>query len=158
VSVALLVALAGCRQPDGTMPPETGEVPNRLVDISRDLQSAASGDSQAAQELGDDLAVFVGAPGAKGEAETRELSRRVTSAIAGKTLSGDASERLARQLWHVVAANDLSARQVEKLQEDLKGTMTEVGVAEERAQAVATQVEEVQKGVTEREKRWYELF
>jgi hypothetical protein len=158
MSVTVLVLLAGCRQPDGTMPPETGEVPNRLVDISRDLQSAAGGDTQAAQDLGDDLAVFVGAPGAKGEPETRELSRRVTSAIAGKTLSGDASERLARQLWHVVAANDLSARQVEKLQEDLKETMTGTGVAEQQAQAVAAQVEEVQKGVTERQKRWYEVF
>ena len=140
------------------MPVETGEVPNRLVDISRDLQSAASGDSQAAQDLGDDLAVFVGAPGVKGEAETRELSRRVTTAIAGKPLSGEASERLARQLWQVVAAGDLSARQVEKLQEDLKGTMTGLGVAEEPAQSVVTQVEEVQKNVTDRAKRWYELF
>jgi hypothetical protein len=157
LSVVLLLT-AGCRQPDGTMPVETGEVPNRLVDISRDLQSAAAGDSQAAQDLGDDLAVFVGAPGAKGEAETRELSRRVTSAIAGKTLSGDTSERLARHLWHVVAASDLSARQVEKLQEDLKETMTGAGVAETQTQAVVSQVAEVQKGVTDRTKRWYELF
>jgi hypothetical protein len=158
VSVALLVVAAGCRQPDGAMPPETGEVPNRLVDIGRDLQSAASGDSQAGADLGDDLAVFVGQPGEKGDAETRELSRRVAAAIAGKPLPGDASERLARQLWHAVAASDLSARQVEKLQEDLKETMTGLGVAEPQAQAVVTQVAEVQKAVTDRTARWYELF
>jgi hypothetical protein len=140
------------------MPPETGEVPNRLVDISRDLESAAGGDGQAGNDLGDDLAVFVGAPGAKGEAETRELSRRVATAIAGKALPGDASERLARHLWHVVAADDLSGRQIEKLQEDMLGTMTGLGVGEEQAAAVTAQVEAVQKAVTERTKRWYELF
>jgi hypothetical protein len=158
VSVVLLVAVTGCRQPDGTMPPETGEVPNRLIDISRDLQSAAGGDSQAGTDLGNDLAVFVGAPGAKGDAETRELSRRVAAAIAGKTVAADASERLARQLWHAVAASDLSARQIEKLQEDMKETMTGMGVAEQQAEAVMTQVAEVQKAVTDRTARWYELF
>lgn len=150
--------VAGCRQPDGTMPQETGEVPNRLVDISRDLQSAAGGDGQAATDLGDDLAVFVGAPGADGDAETRELARRVTAAVAGRTLPADASERLARQLWQVVAATDLSARQIEKLQEDVKQTMTGIGVAEDAAATVAAQVPEVQNAVTDRTKRWYELF
>src|SRR5688572_19010711 len=52
---ALLLILVACKQPDGAMPVPTGEQPNKLEDISRDLQNLAARDANAPSELSDDL-------------------------------------------------------------------------------------------------------
>lgn len=138
------------------MPVPEGETPNRLHDISRDLQSVAGGEMQARQDLADDLLVF-GEPADVGAA-LQELSKRTSDVVAGKNLSEQDAERLAHQLWVSAAARELSQRQVETLQNDMHGLLVSIGVTEDHAQQVAAQVGEVQRIVTERPRRWYEIF
>lgn len=161
VSCALILAVsafaAGCRQPDGPMPEATGEVPNRLGDLSRDLASVARGEEQARQDLADDLKVFVDqAPDAQPAVD--ELVRRTSAVVAGKPLNDQNAQRLAHQLWTAVAGREMSERQVETLQNEMQALLVSVGVPEERAVETASQVEEVQKLVTTRQRRWYEFF
>ena len=159
-SSALIViaslAIAGCRQADGPMPSPEGEVPNRLVDISRDLMSVSRGDTQARQDLAEDLRVFVGRQEAVPAAD--ELARRTSEVVDGKTLNDQNAERLAHHLWTAAAAREMSQRQVESLQNDLHALLVSVGVPEDNALNVASQAGEVQKLVTTRGRRWYEFF
>ena len=156
-AVLFPLLLAGCRQADGPMPEANGEVPNRLSDITRDLQSVARGDMQARQDLADDVTVFVDA-GKESRQAVNELSRRTAEVVDGSRLSDQTAQRLAHQLWTAAAARELSQRQVEVLQGDMHALLVEIGVPEERAENVATQVGEVQRLVTNRPKRWYQVF
>jgi hypothetical protein len=153
----LPLLLAACRQADGPMPEATGEVPNRLADISRDLQAVARGDAQARQDLADDVTVFVDEEQDRRQA-VGELSRRAADVVSGSRLTEQSAQRLAQQLWTAAAARELSQRQVETLQGEMHALLVEVGVPEDRAENVATQVGEVQRLVTSRPKRWYEVF
>ena len=139
------------------MPEANGEVPNRLSDITRDLQSVARGDMQARQDLADDVTVFVDA-GKEPRQAVNELSRRTAEVVDGSRLSDQTAQRLAHQLWTAAAARELSQRQVQALQGDMHALLVEIGVPEERAENVATQVGEVQRLVTNRPKRWYQVF
>jgi hypothetical protein len=65
---------------------------------------------------------------------------------------------LLRQVWTAVVARDLSERQIATLQTDVKTTLTGLSVPEPSAQAIASQIVVVQKAVTDRERRWYEVF
>jgi hypothetical protein len=154
--VIVSLAIAGCRQADGPMPTTEGEVPNRLVDISRDLMSASRGDTQARQDLAADLRVFV----SKQEAvpAANELARRTSEVVDGKALNDQNAERLAHHLWTAAAAREMSQRQVESLQNDLHALLVSMGVPEDNALNVASQAGEVQRLVTTRERRWYEFY
>jgi hypothetical protein len=160
LSIAILVlsvAVGGCRQPDGAMPTAGGDTPDRLEDLSRDLENVAGGAAQAREEFADDLRLFVqGKPAAV--APLDELSRRVSDVVAGKALNQQNAQRLAHHLWTTAAARDLSERQVETLQNDLHALLVSLGVPEANALNVAAQVAEVQVAVTDRQKRWYEFF
>ena len=161
-AIALAVSLAGCRQTDGPMPAQQADVPNRLGDLERDLVSVSRGDVAARQDFADDLRVFVegGTDDQRRAAADaiNELSRRVVTVVADKPLSDEHAQQLAERLWTAVAAQELSSRQVETLQTDLQGTLVAVGVPEGEAQNVAAQVEDVQRAVTRRQRRWYEFF
>ena len=154
--VIVSLSIAGCRQADGPMPAPEGEVPNRLVDISRDLMSVSRGDTQARDDLADDLRVFV----SRKEAipATDELARRTAAVVDGKTLNDQNAEQLAHHLWTAAAAREMSQRQVESLQNDVHALLVSIGVPEDNAVNVASQAGEVQKVVTTRERRWYEFF
>jgi hypothetical protein len=154
--IAVSLGMAGCRQADGPVPVAEGEVPNRLVDISRDLMSVSRGDAQARQNLTDDLRVFVGRKEALPAAD--ELARRTSAVVDGKTLDDQSAERLAHHLWTAAAAQEMSQKQIESLQNDLHSLLVSVGVPEDNAVNVASQAGEVQKLVTTRERRWYEFF
>jgi hypothetical protein len=157
---AVLVALAllggGCRQADGEMPTPQGEMPNRIGDISRDLRSIAGGDAQARQDLSDDLVTFVEEDDLHPALE--ELARQTAETINGRNLSEQQAQRLAHHLWTSVAARELSQRQVETLQNEVNALLVEIGAPEGNAQTVSAQVGEVQKLVTDRPRRWYEVF
>jgi hypothetical protein len=157
VVFTLSLGLAGCRQADGPMPAASGEIPNRLQDLSRDLQSVAGGDAQASKDLADDLRVFIEAKPDTVSA-VNELARRTSEVVTGKTLNEQSAQRLAHHLWTAVAAREISERQVESLQNDTQALLVSVGVPEENAQSVATQVGDVQRVVTARQRRWYEFF
>ena len=157
IALVLPLLLPGCRQADGPMPEPSGEVPNRLADITRDLQAVARGDEQARQDLADDVTVFVDSDG-EARMAINELSRRTAEVVTGSRLSEQSAQRLSQQLWTAAAARELSQRQVETLQGEMHALLVEIGVPEDRAENVATQVGEVQRRLTDRPKRWYQLF
>ena len=150
------LALAGCRQADGPMPTAEGDVPNRLEDISRDLLSVSRGDAQAPKDLADDLRVFVAEEAARPAVD--ELARRTSEVVAGKTLNDQSAQQLAHHLWTATAGTEMSGRQVEALQNDLHAVLVSLGVPEDNATTVASQVSEVNARVTSRPRRWYEFF
>jgi len=156
VCLAAALCAGGCRQAEGPLPKAEGDVPNRLGDLGRDLQNVAGGDKQAPQDLRDDLIVFVDKRERAQPVE--ELSRRTSEAIAGRKLSDQHAQQLAQQLWTTVAARELSDRQVQNLQKDVQATLTAVGVPDDRAKLVVAQVNDVQKAVSDRRRRWYEWF
>lgn len=139
------------------MPAATGEIPNRLHDISRDLQSIAGGEAQAREDLNEDVTVFVDAK-ADAHPALEALSKQTADVVAGKKLSDQDAARIAHNLWTSATAKEISQKQVEALQNDMQAVLVSIGVTEEHAQNVAAQVGEVQKLVTNRPRRWYEFF
>ncbi len=158
----VLIVMAGlsfgaCRQADGPVPAPNANVQEELVDVTRGLENVASGrDPQAPKDLADDLRKYASGPDAAPAVD--QLSQRTASVLSGVNLSEQDAQRLAHTLWLSVAARDLSERQIETLQNDMQALLISVGVAQENAQQVAAQVGEVQGAVTDRPRRWYELF
>lgn len=148
--------LAGCRQGDGPLPKAEGEVPNRVYDLGRDLQNVAGGNADGANDLADDLLVFVDT--SEPRAPVQQLSKDVSAAVTNRQLSDQNAATLARQLWLTVAARQLSEKQIEGLQKDLETTLTSVGVAQDVSQRVSAQAVATQKTLTRRKRRWYEWF
>ena len=138
------------------MPAKTEDVPNRLSDLKRDLESVVAGESQAVQDLGDDLGVFTEEP--EGQAAARALSTTVASMLVKRSLTDEALTRLSTVLWTAVAAQELSERQVDALEDDLRGQLLSVGVSQPDANLAAGRVGDVQKAVTLRNRRWYERY
>jgi hypothetical protein len=150
------VAGGGCRQSDGAWPEATGEVPNRLTDLQRDLQSVAAGEADGPKDLADDLAVFTDEPEAVNAART--LAGSVSVVITKRTLSAEAAKQLSSNLWKAVASRELSERQIDALKDDMRGTLTAMGVSQPDANAVADRVAQTQKTVASRSRRWYERY
>jgi hypothetical protein len=154
--VALVISGAGCRQADGALPTPQGEVPDRLEDLSRDLMAVARGETQAKQDFTDDLRVFARNP--QGETAVTAFGMRIGEAIAGTNLTEQSAQQLAHTSWTVVGATELSDRQVEALRNDVQAQLTALGIPEDQSAALAGQVPEVQKAITTRPRRWYEVF
>ena len=158
----VLIVIAGlssgaCRQADGPIPAPNPTVQEELVDVTRDLQNISTGrDPQAPKDLADDLRKYAHRPSA--EAAVDELSRRTAGVLGGVNLTEQAAQRLTHNLWLSAAASELSERQIETLQNDVQAILMSVGIAEENAEQVAAQVGDVQVAVTDRPRRWYELF
>jgi hypothetical protein len=157
---SLPVALGGCRQADGPVPSPSQTHQEELVDVARDLQNVVSGrDPNGPVDLANDLRKYTDEPDAM--ALIDELSARTVTALqalSGRELADQEAQRLAHNLWVTVYAKDLSERQIEALQNDMQALLESLGVSEESAQPVAVQVGEVQGSVTNRPRRWYELF
>lgn len=157
VTVAFALMVGGCRQPDGEVPTPNATVQEELVDVSRDLQYVAAGtDPGAANDLAADLRKYTRRTSALPVVD--ELSARAAAAIGGSMLTQQSADQLAHNLWLSVAARDMSERQVEGLQNETQSLLLSIGIPEERAAQVAAQVGDVQRAVTDRPRRWYELF
>ena len=155
--VVFALSFVGCRQADGALPATTGTVPNELGDISRDLQNLASGSPDGPTDLSDDLSHYAeGTNG--GPAAALELSRRLGQALSGKTFKLADAMPLAHTCWVAVAGRQLSEKQIENLQNEMKSQLMMLGVDEPQAQDVAAQVGVVQQAVTARHRRWYEML
>jgi hypothetical protein len=159
VCVALAISAAGCRMADGPMPTPSAEDLNRLDDLRRDIGNVVAGHAEAKKDFTDDLMVFV-KPGTKPDAPAAitELARLVADAAMAAQLKEASLPPFLRQVWTAVVARELSEKQIATLQSDAKTTLTGLGVAEPSAQAIASQIVVVQRAVTDRERRWYELF
>ena len=151
------LSLGGCRQADGPIPTPNQTVQEELADVARDLQNvAASSDPQAPGDLADDLRKYSPRPNARPAVDA--LSQRTAGVLVGIALTEQDAQRLAHVLWLSVAARELSERQIESLQSDVRALLTSIGVPEEKAQPVAAQVGDVQGAVTDRPRRWYERY
>ena len=158
IIASAVLFVAACRQPDGPTPtPETG-VQEELRDVARDLQNVAARRPEAEQELADDVRKYIEDEDASVHPVVDELLRMTTEALPDGSLSEQAAQQLAHTLWISITARELSERQVESIQNDLQALLMSTGIAEEKAMQVATQAGEVQRTVTNRQRRWYEVF
>jgi hypothetical protein len=152
----VMISVSGCRQADGPVPTPDARRQEELNDVARDLQYIASGqDPDAPKYLEDDLRKY---SRDSGRPAVDELSRRTIAALTGTTLNDDVAQQLAQNLWVGISARELSERQIEGLQDEVQSLLTSSGVADDRAQLVSAQVGEVQRAVSDRPRRWYELF
>lgn len=156
VVVISAACVAGCRQPDGELPVQNGEVPNRLHDLERDLESVAAGEPDGPKDLADDLAVF--AEGTEGVNAARTLAGSTSVVLVKRMLNEEALKQLTTVLWKTVASRDLSERQVDGLKDDMRGTLISIGVSQADSNTVADRVGQAQKAVTRRTRRWYERY
>src|SRR5688572_30069295 len=116
VFIAIMgVWLTGCRQADGPVPTPDENTKAELGDVAEDLQNIASGrDPQAPEDLASDLSKY---PRSKDVLPVVDaLSLQTSKVVAGKALNDQVSQRLAHSLWLSIAAREMSARQVESLQ------------------------------------------
>ncbi len=151
--------LCGCRQADGPLPVADSEAKNRLEDINKDFGNIAAGHAEASQDLSDDLRVFLDLyEHPDSEPSVTELAKQVASALPRTPLAEERGLELARQLWLSIASRELSEKQVETLQNDVRAALIGVGVADTSAQTIVAQVRTVQSYVTDRKRRWYEAF
>jgi hypothetical protein len=157
--VAVALFAGGCRMADGPIPEPSAEDLNRLDDLRRDIGNVVGGNTEARQDFLDDLMVFV-KPGSKPEAPAAvaELAKLISDAAIAAQLKEASLPPLLRQVWTAVAARELSERQIATLQADVKTTLTGLDIPEPTAQAIASQIVVVQKAVTDRGRRWYEVF
>jgi hypothetical protein len=150
---ALLLTIAGCRQPDGTMPAPQGDQTNRIGDISRDLQNLAAKDVNAPDELYDDLTYLEATP--RPEPRLRELSQSLATALGGTKLSDEDANTIANHLFVAVSGRDLSEAQVQKVGDDLRASLVGVGASEQAADRAAAATTALAGEVSENKKRWY---
>jgi hypothetical protein len=155
VLVAALCAGA-CKQGDGALPAKTDDVPNRLGDLKRDLAAVVSGEQQAIQDLTDDLLVFTDEP--EGQTATKALATTVCSMLVNREVNDETQTKIVNLLWTVVAARELSERQVDGLKDEMRNTLLAVGVTQPDANLAAGRVGDVQNAVTLRTRRWYERY
>jgi hypothetical protein len=147
---------AACKQGDGVLPGKSGDVPNRLGDLQRDLAAVVGGDQQAVQDLTDDLMVFCEEP--EGRNAAKAMATTVSSMLVNRPVNDEAQAKIVNLLWTAVAARELSERQVDLLKDDVRNTLLSVGVTQPDANLAAGRVGEVQKAVTLRARRWYERY
>jgi hypothetical protein len=152
-----MLLVAGCRQPDGPLPTETADDSNRLSDVTRDLLNLAGGDANAPAEFADDLKVW-GTKSNEAWAPGDELAKRLAVALKGKTLTEQSAGQLARQIWIAAAGRELSSRQVDRLEEDIKGLLVAAGASESAVKDVTDQVGEMQDAVSTKRRWWFQLF
>jgi hypothetical protein len=149
----LVMALAGCRQPDGSMPLPGGEQANRVDDISRDLQNVARSDSNAPAELLDDLTYLESVPRPPGR--LKELGDALTVSLRGAKLPDPEAKQVSTLIFQVVAAQDLSESQIAQIGSDLRAALVKAGSTPEAADRVAAAGSALASDVSQNKKRWY---
>lgn len=133
--------------------------PNQVGDLARDLGNIMAGHEEARQDFMEDLMVFVDledAPDA--EAPIQALGQQVMDAVMATKASEAAVVPLLEQVYVALTARELSENQVKTLQANVQGAATQLGVDDVKARALAAQAGIVQQAVTERHRRWYEVF
>lgn len=135
------------------------DAPNQVGDLARDLGNIAASHEEARQDFMEDLFVFVDledAPAA--EAPIKVLGQQVMDVMVSTKASEAAVVPLLEQVYVALTARELSENQVKRLQDDVQGAATRLGVDDVKARALGAQVGIVQQAVTERHRRWYEVF
>jgi hypothetical protein len=154
--LAAALSAGGCKQGDGPLPAKTGDVPNRISDLKRNLEAVVAGDQTAAQDLTDDLNVFTEEP--EGQMAIRALSNTVCPMLVNRALTDEAMTRIVTVMWTAAAGRELSERQVDMLKDEMRTVLTSVGVSQPDANLAAGRVGDVQDAVTLRTRSWYERY
>ena len=160
ICVCAAALVSSCRQADGPLPnPKEDEAANRVTDMSRDLGNVAAGHPEAPMDFLDGLMAFVDV-GDKPDAAApvKELGNQLMTAFKESKAPERAVIPLLEQVVIALEAKSLSEHQVQQLKEGVRKAATDLGVDDVRARALAAQVEIVQHAVTDRHRRWYELF
>src|SRR5688500_16906133 len=123
IALLILVCLfSGCRQPEGPVPQPSGEHVTKTEDITRALLAVARDQQSAPAELAADLENLTGRQPPK--ALVQELTARLQSALAGRMLTDEDAQKIARQLYIAIVADELSERQMDRLRQDVAGSLT----------------------------------
>jgi len=153
VTVCGLCVLAGCRQPDGPLPEPTGEQPNKIDDISRDLQNLASGDANARVELSEDLMALD--PATRPPEQVNALLEGLSGALAGTDPAQAETDKMANLLFVAASARELSGSQIERVVTDLRETLVSVGADPAAADRASAAAGDLANAMTRNRKRWY---
>ena len=145
--LAAAVGAAACKQGDGPLPEKSGDVPNRLADLHRDLQAIIGGDQRAIQDLSDDLVVFTEEP--EGQTATKAMATTLCSMLVNRPLSDEAQTRIIDLMWKAVASTELSERQVDALKDDVRNTLLSIGVTQPDANLAAGRVADLMFKIAE---------
>jgi hypothetical protein len=157
VSMACTVLMAaGCRQKDGPLPTPTGEQPNKIYDIGRDLQNVAGGVADAEQDLMYDVDGLDS--NSRPTSLVRQLSTSAAAAVKGKSLPDKPAQDIAQLIFVAATAEELSPRQIEKVATDLRTTVVNAGGDAAAAGRVASAATALQQAITLNPKRWYHIF
>ena len=158
-ALVLVAALtAACRQPDGSLPPLDEQDTNRISDLAHDLQAIAGGDASAHKDFAQDLVVFVDPHAPEAQATVLDFAGQLAAVVASAKLTEQSAQQLAHSTWSVVGATEMSDRQIRAMQEELRTQLSANGVAQERVDAVVAEVPTVQRAVTTRPRRWFEVL
>ena len=151
---------AGCRQPDGPLPtPSDDETANRLYDLSRDLEEIARGSEAERQGFVDDLLIFADPHRPEAlEAVSKFGTRLVEGVPRGTPLPPESTKQLVRTCWTLVAATQLSDRQLKQLQGELAPLLSSIGIPQDRVDGLVADLPALQRAVSTRPRRWYEIL
>jgi len=83
---------------------------------------------------------------------------RFADAVASAKLTEQSAQQLARTSWTLVGATEMSERQIRALQAELRSQLASVGIPQDRVDAVVAEVPTVQRAVSTRPRRWYEVL
>jgi len=149
-----------CRMADGPVPDaKDPDAANELGDLGRDVSNILGGDAQGRQDFLDDLLGFAdleATPAA--EAPIKALGTQVIdAAVATKPTEATMAPLLAH-LYVAITARQLSEGQVKTMEENVRTAASGIGLDDVKARALAAQAGIVQQAVTERHRRWYEVF
>jgi len=159
LALVLVVALtAACRQPDGSLPPLDEQDTNRISDLAHDLQAIAGGDVSAHKDFAQDLVVFVDPHAQEAQTTVLGFAGRLAEAVASAKLTEQSAQQLAHTTWSLVGATEMSDRQIRAMQVELRTQLSASGVGQERVDAIAAEIPTVQRAVTTRPRRWFEVL
>lgn len=139
--------------------PKVDEVPNQVKDLARDLGNIAAGHEEARQDFIDDLNAWVDLDDAPSAAEPiKEFGRQVIDIVTTTKAAEPAMVPLLERAYVALAAVQLSENQIKRLEGDVRTAASQLGADDVKARALGAQAVIVQQAVTERHRRWYEVF
>jgi hypothetical protein len=151
-----LALVTACRKEDGPVPAPSGDEPDEVYELSRDILNVAGGDPQALQELTDDLGTQ--GPLETGQPRAAALAKNIQAAVVGRRISEEQAKRLADDMFVVFAGDQLSPGQVNALQGRVSALLREVGAPETTIKPVNEGITSVQSLVNTGRKRWWEVL
>lgn len=135
------------------MPEPTGEQPNKIDDIGRDLQNLASGDPNARLELAEDVMALD--PTTRPPEEVNALLQGLSGALAGTDPSAAEADKMANLLFVAASARELSGSQIETVVTDLRESLVSVGADPAAADRASAAASDLATAMTRNRKRWY---